>query len=78
MLPAAGQVLAGIRGAKSTAKVSQRTEVTAATASGPAAVLDLAALALGDVKAAGRVVGELTLAPAAGTTDVTVEATLAE
>ena len=78
VLPAAGQVLAGIRGAKSTAKVSQRTEVTAATASGPASVLDLAALALDDVRAAGRVVGELALAPAEGTTDVTVDATLAE
>ena len=78
VLPAAGQVLAGIRGAKSTAKVSQRTEVTTATASGPAAVLDLAALALDDVKAAGRVVGELALAATGGATEVTVEATLAE
>ena len=78
VLPAAGQVLAGIRGAKSTAKVSQRTEVTAATASGPASVLDLAALALDDVRAAGRVVGELALASADGTTEVTVDATLAD
>ena len=60
------------------ASPAQRTEVTAATASGPASVLDLAALALDDVRAAGRVVGELALAPAEGTTDVTVDATLAE
>ncbi len=78
VLAAAGQVLAGIRGAKSTAKVSQRTEVTAATAFGPASVLDLAALALDDVKAAGRVVGELALAPTDGSSELTVEATLAE
>jgi valyl-tRNA synthetase len=59
VLGAAAQVLAGIRGAKSTAKVSMRTEVTAATAVGPAPMLELARRAEADIRAAGRVTGGL-------------------
>ncbi|WP_375002375.1 valine--tRNA ligase [Aeromicrobium sp. CTD01-1L150] len=77
LLPAAAAVLAGIRGAKSVAKVSQRTEVTTAVARGPQAVLQRAEHALGDVKAAGRIVGALTLTGDDAADEVTVEATLA-
>ncbi|MGZ4536848.1 MAG: class I tRNA ligase family protein, partial [Nocardioidaceae bacterium] len=62
MLGAVAEVLAGIRGAKSQAKVSMRTELARATVSGPAAALALAERAAGDLRAAGRVVGELTFA----------------
>ena len=78
LLPAAAQALAGIRGAKSTAKVSQRTEVTAVTVRGPQASLDLVLQAVEDVKAAGRVTGELATEAADGTTEVVADATLAE
>ncbi|RYY48008.1 MAG: valine--tRNA ligase, partial [Actinomycetales bacterium] len=78
LLPAAAQALAGIRGAKSTAKVSQRTEVTAVTVRGPQASLDLVLQAVDDVKAAGRVTGELATEAADGTTEVVADATLAE
>jgi valyl-tRNA synthetase len=60
VLAAAAQVLAGIRGAKSTAKVSMRTEVTAATANGPATMLALARRAEPDIRAAGHITGDLT------------------
>jgi valyl-tRNA synthetase len=63
MLGAVAEVLAGIRGAKSQAKVSMRTELARATVSGPAAALALAERAAGDLRAAGRVTGELTFAP---------------
>ncbi|MGJ9413073.1 valine--tRNA ligase [Aeromicrobium sp. CF4.19] len=77
VLPAAAAVLAGVRGAKSVAKVSQRTEVTAAVVHGPQATLDLAAQALYDVRAAGRVVGDVTLTAEESANEVTVDATLA-
>jgi valyl-tRNA synthetase len=61
VLSAAAEVLTGIRGAKSTAKVSMRTEVATVVVSGPQARLDLAARALDDIKAAGRVTGGIAL-----------------
>jgi valyl-tRNA synthetase len=76
LLPAAAQVLSGIRGAKSNAKVSQKTEVTSATVRAPEALLGLLPDALADVQAAGNVTGALELVPADG--DVVVEASLAE
>jgi len=64
VLDAAGALLGALRGAKSEAKVSMRTEVLAATAHGPAPTLELAERAIADVRAASRVTGELRLHPA--------------
>ncbi|WP_243697263.1 valine--tRNA ligase [Aeromicrobium phragmitis] len=78
LLGIAAQALAGIRGAKSVAKVSQRTEVTAVTVAGSPSALETLALALSDVKAAGRVVGEITTTADESSEELAVEATLAE
>ena len=51
-------VLAGVRKAKSEAKVSMRTDVAAATVSGPQEALDRVAAGRDDLQATGRV-GEL-------------------
>jgi valyl-tRNA synthetase len=59
VLAAAGTLLGALRGAKSDAKASMRTEVTTATARGPRAVLEQAVEAIDDVRAAGRITGEL-------------------
>ena len=59
MLAAVAGTLRGIRGAKSQAKVSMRTELSRATVHGPAADVALARQAAEDLKAAGKVVGEL-------------------
>ncbi|MBA2739653.1 MAG: valine--tRNA ligase [Nocardioidaceae bacterium] len=63
VLVAAGALLGALRGAKSAAKVSMRTEVLSATARGPEPTLELALRALADVRAAGRVSGKLVLTP---------------
>jgi valyl-tRNA synthetase len=58
-LDAVSTALAGLRGVKSNAKVSMRTELVSATVSGPAAQVALVEQAAGDLAAAGKVVGEL-------------------
>ncbi|HEY0692166.1 MAG TPA: class I tRNA ligase family protein, partial [Kribbella sp.] len=63
VLTAAGEVLAGIRGAKSTAQVSMKTEVSKVEVSGPSDRLELAARAEGDLRAAGRIIGEIVWSP---------------
>ena len=57
------EVLAGIRGAKSTAQVSMKTEVSKVEVSGPAARLALAEQAEVDLRAAGRITGEIVWSP---------------
>ena len=64
LLAVVGQALSGLRRAKSEAKVKMRTEISAATLAGAAADLDRLRAATGDLRAAGKVTGELQLAEA--------------
>ena len=75
---AAQQTVSGIRGAKSVAKVSQRTEVSDVSVTGPAALVNALALVASDVKAAGRVIGEITTVVDDSRAELAVEATLVE
>lgn len=77
MLDAVAAALIGIRGAKSQAKVSMRTPLAAVTISGPAEQIALAEQAADDLRAVGRIEGELTFT-ASESGDLTVEAELAE
>lgn len=73
LLPAAAQVLSGIRGAKSNAKVSQRTEVTSVTLHAPQSVLDALDQFVGDVRGAGNVTGPIETAVSDGPIETTAE-----
>ena len=80
VLVATAEALAGVRGAKSTAKVSMRTEVTALTLHGSAERLALVRRAVDDLRAAGCVTGEITFEPTTIDTipdTITATATLA-
>ena len=77
LLPAVSTVLTALRGAKSAAKVSMRTEVTSAQVRGPADRLELVALADADLKAAGRVTGELEFVASDEATALTLDVVLA-
>ena len=55
VLPTVGQVLGGVRKAKSEAKVKQRTEVRSAVVTGPAEWLEKLRGGLADLKAAGNI-----------------------
>ncbi|WP_415100924.1 valine--tRNA ligase [Micropruina sp.] len=68
------EVLMGIRGAKSTAKVSMKTEASAATVTGPQQSLDRLLPVLGDLRAVGRIVAPITLG--AGDAPLRVDVTL--
>jgi valyl-tRNA synthetase len=74
VLTAAATVLADIRGAKSIAKVSQKTEIGTLTVSATAADLELLAAAFDDVRAAGRVTAEPVLTLDDAATGFTVDA----
>ncbi|CAN5222596.1 valine--tRNA ligase [soil metagenome] len=77
VLEAAAAVLAGIRGAKSTAKVGMKTEVAGLKVRGSQADLDRVERALADVQAAGRVVSEVALEADESLTQLAVTAELA-
>jgi valyl-tRNA synthetase len=76
LLVAAATMLAGIRGAKSVAKVSQKTEISAVTVRGAQDQLDLLAGALDDVRAAGRVTGDVLLVADDSVVGFDIDATL--
>jgi valyl-tRNA synthetase len=66
MLGAVAAALAGLRGVKSNAKVSMRTEITDVRISAEQQVLDLLAQVGDDLAAAAKVVGDLAYLPTAG------------
>ncbi len=70
------QALIAIRGAKSNAKVSMRTDVTRAAFSGPADALERLAGIEEDLRAVGHIVGEVTWNPGDG--ELAVDVQLAE
>jgi valyl-tRNA synthetase len=76
-IDAVAAALGGIRGAKSTAKVSMRAELSRVEIRGPEALVAAAELAAGDLRKTGRIVGDLVFTPVEGATEITVEAELA-
>ncbi|WP_109506522.1 valine--tRNA ligase [Nocardioides speluncae] len=80
MIDAVGSALAGIRGAKSQAKVSMRAELSRVEISGPAALVAAAEQAADDLRATGKITGDLvfTVVEDAEDGELTVAATLAE
>ncbi|GAA1923720.1 valine--tRNA ligase [Nocardioides lentus] len=78
VLEAAAAALAGMRGAKSQAKASMRAELAVAVVRGPADLVTAAESAARDLRASGRVTGDLTFVADEAAQTITVEATLAE
>jgi valyl-tRNA synthetase len=77
ILDAVAAALAGIRGAKSQAKVSMRAEVARAEVSGPAALVAAAEAAAEDLRKVGKISGDLVFTARADATELTVVAELA-
>ena len=75
MVTAAAEALAGVRKAKSDAKVSMRADVESATVTAPAAQVPLVQAAAADLVDAGRIA---TLAVEEGEGPLTVDVVLAE
>ncbi|RNM13768.1 valine--tRNA ligase [Nocardioides pocheonensis] len=78
ILEAVAAALAGIRGAKSQAKVSMRAEVARAEVVGPAALVAAAEAAADDLRKVGKITGELVFTAQPDATELTVVAELAE
>ncbi len=77
VLDAVAAVLAGVRGAKSTAKVGMRTPVEQATITGPENALDAIRSAESDLRAVGTITGGLELVVSADS-EIRVDAVLGE
>jgi valyl-tRNA synthetase len=77
VVEAVAAVLAGVRGAKSTAKVGMRTPVEHATITGPQRALEAIRSAEGDLRAVGSITGPLDLV-AGGDDEIRVDAVLGE
>jgi valyl-tRNA synthetase len=77
MLDAVAATLAGIRGAKSQAKVSMRAELSRVEVSGPASLVAAAQAAAEDLRKVGRITGELVFTTREDAPELTVDAELA-
>ncbi|GAB2881756.1 valine--tRNA ligase [Nocardioides pacificus] len=77
-LDAVAATLAGIRGAKSQAKVSMRAELSRVEVRGPAAAVAAAESAADDLRRTGRITGELVFTEDESANEITVTADLAE
>jgi valyl-tRNA synthetase len=78
MVDAVAAALIGIRGAKSAAKVSMRAELSRVEISGPEALVRSAELAAGDLRATGKITGDLVFTVDESATEISVAAELAE
>jgi valyl-tRNA synthetase len=77
MLDAVAAALAGIRGAKSQAKVSMRAELARVEVSGPADLVEAARTAEDDLRKVGKITGDLVFTAHPDATELTVVAELA-
>jgi len=77
MLDAVAAALAGIRGAKSQAKVSMRAELSRVEVSGPPSLLAAARAAAEDLRRVGRITGELVFTEQPDAAELAVDAELA-
>jgi valyl-tRNA synthetase len=77
MLDAVAAALAGIRGAKSNAKVSMRAELSRVEITGPAGLVTAAQAAADDLRKVGRITGDLVFTVQADAAELTVAAELA-
>ena len=78
LLDAVAAALMGIRGAKSTAKVSMRAPLARVEVTGPAALVEAASAAAADLRRAGHVQGDLVFTPSPDATEISVVAELAD
>jgi len=76
-LDAVAAALTGIRGAKSSAKVSMRAELARVTITGPAAAVAAIEGARGDLRNAGKITGDLVLVAAGDGSPIEVDVELA-
>ncbi|HYH33862.1 MAG TPA: class I tRNA ligase family protein, partial [Nocardioides sp.] len=77
LIDAVAAALVGIRGAKSQAKVSMKAPLSRVEVSGPPAQVAAVEMAAADLRASGRITGELVFAPVAEASQISVTAELA-